>query len=177
MARRTRAPALALVPALCLSLAACADNDEERAAAALKAEMMANAGMTTGKALDDEQTSCVAHGAVDELGVATLQDYRLLTEDLRAEESIEDVTLEPTDADTLASVFTDCMDVEALMERQIIAGLDLPRPQRRRAVACVRDEVTAEQVTRIMSLEFQGQTDADNTAYTELRDALTACLR
>jgi hypothetical protein len=173
---------VALAPALMLAVTlvqGCSsdETDQERAVAALKAEMMANAGMTTGKVLDDAQTTCVAHGAVDELGVSTLQDYRLLTDDLRAGEAIEEVTLAPEDADTLATVFTECMDVEAMMERQIITGLDLPRERRKRAVACVRDGVTEEQVTRIMSLEFQGRPAAGNTAYTRLRDALTACLR
>ncbi len=177
MARRGRAlaHALALAMALATSLVACgSDPDEERAAAALKAEMVANAGMTTGRALDDEQTSCVAQGAVDALGVQQLQAYDLLTQDLRAGESLQDVTLEAQDADALAKVFAGCMNVEKLMERQIISGLDLPRQQRRKAAKCVRTKVTAEQVTRTMSLEFQGE---DNPVFAQLRDELGACLR
>ena len=173
MATHARVLSLALV--LAVVLGSCADSsDEERAVAALKAEMVANAGMTTGRAVDDEQTTCVAKGAVDELGVATLQDYDLLTEDLRADESIEGVRLTAEDADTMAAVFADCIDVEAMMERQIVAGLDLPRREKRRAAECVRDTVTAQDVTRTMSLQFQG---SDNPVFEQLRDDLRSCLR
>jgi hypothetical protein len=173
MATGIRALAFALT--LTVPVTACgADNDEELAAAALKAEMVANAGMTNGRAVDDEQTSCIAHGAVDALGVVKLQEYELLTDDLRAGESIDGVTLAPKDADTMARVFAGCMDVEEMMERQIISGLDLPRRQRREAARCVRDRVTTDQVVSTMALEFQG---AENPVFERLRADLQACLR
>ncbi len=107
-------------------------------------------------------------------GCNNYQAYDLLTQDLRAGESLQDVTLQARDADALAKVFAGCMNVERLMERQVVSGLDLPRHQRRKAAKCVRTKVTAEQVTRTMSLEFQG---ADNPVFAQLRDELEACLR
>lgn len=177
MATRTRAltRALPLAVTLALTASGCADSsDEERATAALKAEMVANAGMTSGRAVSDRQTTCVAEGTVDELGVEKLQEYDLLTEDLLADESIDGVDLSAEDADALAAVFAECVDVEKLLERQIIAGLDLPRRQQRRAARCVRKEVTPRLVTRTMSLEFQG---ADNPVFQRLRRDLKSCLR
>lgn len=175
MSTGTRALALALALALSLTLSACSDDsDEERAAAALKAEMLADAEMTTGHNVGDRQTSCVARGMVDDLGVETLQGYDLLTDELRAGESIQGVRLSKNDADALARVFARCMDVETLMERQIIAGLDLPRREQERAARCVRERVTAGQVRRTMSLEFQG---VDNPVFRRLRADLRSCLR
>lgn len=177
MATRTRAltRALPLAVTLALTASGCSDSsDEERAVAALKAEMVANAGMTSGRAVSDRQTTCVADGAVEELGVEKLQEYDLLTEDLRADESIEGVDLSAQDADALAAVFADCVDVEQVLERQIVSGLDLPRREQRRAARCVRDKVTPELVTRTMSLEFQG---ADNPVFQRLRGELKSCLR
>jgi hypothetical protein len=171
----TRARALALALALVVVLAACSDESEhERAVAALKADMVANAGMTTGRAVRDDQTTCVAEGAVDSLGVTKLQDYGLLTEDLRAAESIQGVQLSPEDADVMAEVFVTCLGAEVMMERQIIEGLDLTRRQERRAARCVRTTVTADHVARTMSLQFQG---AENPVFDELRDDLRSCLR
>ncbi len=177
MATRTRALTRALPLAVTLALAAsgCSDSsDEERAVAALKADMVANAGMTSGRAVSDGQTTCVARGAVKELGVEKLQEYDLLTDDLRADESIDGVDLSSEDADALAAVFAECVDGEMVLERQIVAGLDLPRRQERRAARCVRKEVTRELVTRTMSLEFQGR---DNPVFARLRDDLESCLR
>jgi hypothetical protein len=72
--------ALTLALALVLPVSSCSDDsDEERAAAALKAGMVANADMKTGRAVDAEQTSCVANGMVAEIGVERLQEYDLLT--------------------------------------------------------------------------------------------------
>jgi hypothetical protein len=171
----TRMRALALTLAVALPISSCSDDsDEERAAAALKADMVANAGMTTGRAVDDGQTSCVADGMVAEIGVDRLQDYDLLTEDLSADESIHGVRLSAEDADSLAEVFAGCMDVERLMERQIIRDLDLPARQQRRAARCVRDGITTEQVTRTISLEFQGEPNPD---FEQLRAELQSCLR
>lgn len=174
MARRMCALACAL--ALALSISSCSDSsDEERAAAALRADMVANAGMTTGRAVNAGQTICVAEAIVEQIGVEGLQEYNLLTEDLRADESIEGVQLSKKDARALAQVFTDCMDVERLMERQIIRELDLPARQQRRAARCVRQGVTADQVTRTMALEFQGADD--NPVFKRLRADLRSCLR
>lgn len=171
----TRTGALALALTLATGVSACSDSsDEERAVAALKAEMVANAAMTSGQAVDDEQTSCVAEGAVDALGVPTLQEYDLLTDDLHAERSLDGVELSTEDADALAAVFAECLDVEGMMERQIISGLDLPRAQRREAAGCVRETVTADQVESTLSLEFQGQ---DNPVFAQLRGRLESCLR
>lgn len=171
----THARALGAGLALTAVLSSCGDgSDQERAIAALKADMVANAGMTTGQAVDDTQTTCVAKGAVSSLGVAKLQDYGLLTDDLRAGESIQGVQLAPEDADTMAGVFAACIDVEAMMERQIVSGLDLPRREQREAARCVRQKVTVQHVTRTMSLEFQR---APNPVFDQLRDDLRSCVR
>lgn len=178
MHRRTRALGAVIGVALPLSaLTSCADDgaQRERAVAALKAQMVGNAAMTTGRQLDDEQTTCVAEGAVDTLGVDTLQSYELLTDDLRPGESIQAVELEPADADALAQSFADCMDVERLMERQIISGLDLPPRRERAASRCVRQEVESQDVVETLSLEFQGA--ADNPVFDELLEQLQGCLR
>jgi hypothetical protein len=84
------------------------------------------------------------------------------------------VRLDPEDADALAQVFAGCMDVEKLMERQIIQELDLPQRQQRRAARCVRKGITADQVTRTISLQFQG---SPNPEFEQLRAALQSCLR
>ena len=173
-----RARTASLVVALLLpALAACGesgDTDRERAVAALKAQMVGNAAMTTGRQLDDEQTTCVASGAVSALGVDTLQSYELLTDDLRPGEPIEGVTLLPKDADALAEVFADCLDVEQLMEREIISRLDMSAERKRRATRCVRRIVATDDVVRTLSLEFQS---ADNPVFQELLGELKSCLR
>jgi hypothetical protein len=172
----TRTCALAVALAVVLALAGCTDqkSDEERAVAALRADMVADAGMTTRRPVDDRQTGCVAKGMVDTLGLETLQHYGLLTDELRAGEPIEGVELKHEDADALAEVFAGCMDLESLMEREIVSGLDLSGRRKQRAAGCVRDTVTAEQVRRSMALELRG---ARNSVVEQLRGDLESCLR
>ena len=173
---RTRSSRAVLILALVAARATgCGDDsDRERATAALQAEILADAAMRSDQPVDTTQTRCVAEGMVDDLGLERLQRYQLLTEDLRADESLEGVELTPADADVLAEVFAGCMDVEALMERQIVAGLDLAPRRQRRAEGCVEEKVTTEEVVGTMSLEFQG---VENSAFDRLRTELARCLR
>ena len=59
--------ALGMVAAL--GLAGCGSDDDNRAAAALKSQILANNAMTGSSTISDEQASCIADGAVEKLGV------------------------------------------------------------------------------------------------------------
>ena len=100
--------------------------------------------------------------------------YELLTDDLRPGRPIEGVTLLPEDADALAEVFADCLDVEQLMEREIISRLDMKAARKRVATRCVRRIVATDDVVRTLSLEFQS---ANNPVFQELLGELKRCLR
>ena len=121
--------ALGLVAAL--GLAACGSDDDNRAVAALKSQILANNAMTGSSTISDEQADCIADGAVEQLGVDTLQDYAILDDDLEVYKKLDAVALEPKDADKLAGVFVTCAKVEEIFEVPLAFLMDGMNHQRR----------------------------------------------
>lgn len=173
-----------LVAALLLSgLAACGDDepesalteDEQTVADNLASQILRSGSMAGGgssrNAVTDEQAACIGEGAVTEVGLETLQDYGIVTDDLLVNRSIQGVEMGAADADALAGVFVECIDAEALFEERFLT--ELPpggeEPDRR---TCVEDAVDRDAVQEILSASFQG---ADTRAYARLQRAVSAC--
>jgi hypothetical protein len=171
--RHLRAVLLPAVLALSTALAGCGSDDEAQAVAALKSQIVANNAMQSETAVSDEQASCIAKGAVAEITVDRLQDYRILDGDLEVEKAIDDVSLSAKDADALAGVYLDCSDAEKIVEDRLVERLVPKKASARAEVeACVRDAVTTASVRDILAQSFE-KTDA--AAYASLAKKLGAC--
>jgi hypothetical protein len=164
---------LVVVTASLGSLAACGSDDDQQAEAALKSQILGNNAMTGSGEITSKEASCIAHGAVDELSVDRLQEYKILDSDLEVDKKLNEVPLSAKDADALAGVFIDCSDVEKIFEDRLVDQLADGRPKAAaRVEACVRDAVTADSVRGILAQSFQ-KTDA--TAYADLSKKLGTC--
>lgn len=153
------------------SLTACGGGDDDATAAKnLKAEILDNAtvgGSTT--EITDEQAGCIADGTVAEIGVEQLQEYEILKDDLEINKSIENVQLSAGDADSLAGVFVDCINVEKLFEDQFSGtSSGLTKKQRK----CITDAIDEDAIRTILAASFQGKQDS---ASTELQNTLVKC--
>lgn len=163
--------ALGLVAALALT--SCGSDDDRRAVAALKSQILANNAMTGSSTISDEQADCIADGAVKELGVGRLQDYAILDDDLEVDKKLDAVALKPKDADKLAGVFVDCAEVEQIFEDRLVDQLSRDAPDARaRVESCVRDVVTADVVRTILAQRFE---QADPSEYTSMTGKLSSC--
>lgn len=120
-------------------------------------------------ALTDEEASCVAEGAVGEIGLEKLQGYGIVTDDLLVNKGIQGVEMDPADADALAGVFVECIDTEQLFEDQLLSGVPEPTAEQR---DCVDSAVDSDTIREILSTSFQGRSSA---AYDDLRHEVAAC--
>ncbi|QZY30283.1 hypothetical protein [Nocardioides coralli] len=168
-----RIAAAAVTAVLVLGLSGCGSDEEGQAREALATSLLASNADGTFE-VSQEEADCVADGMVEEIGVDKLIDYGLLTEDLEArDESLENQELEQEDADSAATVFVDCVDVQALLTDSIAQGLggDVD-PE---LASCIEERLTDEVVRDFLATVFTGDQAAATQAVTqELSSCLTA---
>lgn len=155
------------------------NEDEQKAADNLAAQIVRSGSMSEQSAAEnavtETQATCIAEGAVAQVGLGSLQDYGVITEDLLVNKSIQGVEMGPEDADALAGVFVECVDAEALFEQRFLAGLraagsaDGPSEKVR---GCVEEAVGVGPVEKILSASFQGRS---TRAYGKLERRVLAC--
>jgi len=148
--------------------------DEQKAADNLAAQIIRSGTMsqqdTSEGSVTEQQATCVAEGAVTEIGLAELQEYGIVTEDLRVNKSIQGVEMNGADADALASVFVDCVDAEALFEERFLAMMPGGRSEELRT--CVQDAVDESAVQDVLAASFKGR---DTGAYAEMQKDVRSC--
>ncbi len=144
---------VALLAVTSLLLTGCG-NDDEKAKESIQAKMLEENEIAGTKVTEDDAT-CLSDGIVDEIGTDQLKEYGLLNDDLEVEDSVGDVKMEKEDADSMASVFVDCMDAEKIIEDQFSSMSSSLSDEQQK---CVEDVLDEEKVKEIMSLAFQGDT-------------------
>lgn len=142
---------------LLLPLAACGNGDEEKAKKAISA-MMRDEG-TAGQKLSQKEADCVGEQLVDNVGVEKLQEYDLLTEDLKGNKDTgDDIKMSKKDAGAAASALVDCVDlVKAVTES---AGTQFNAAQKK----CLEDTITKTLLRDMFTELFQGESDAATKA-------------
>jgi hypothetical protein len=148
--------------------------DEQTVADNLAAQMV-RSGQVSGEssaqdAVTPDQATCVAEGAVAKIGVPSLQDYGIVTEDLKVNKEIQGVAMSREDADALADVFVGCIEAEKLFEKTFLAAL--PGTPDQEVQDCVRKAVDTGSVTAVLSARFQGRTAG---VYDRLQERVSAC--
>ena len=182
--------ALAVVSAAVLLLAGCGGSDDagngdggagsslsdaEQTAADNLAAQIIRSGTVSGRGSDEDavteqQATCIAEGAVGDVGLGALQDYGIVTEDLLVNKDIQGVEMSAEDADALAGVFVDCIDAEALFEKQFLAASGAEKSTDVRE--CIEDAVDAGAVRGALAASFQGRS---TPASEKLLKNVTAC--
>ena len=143
-------------------------DDEQTAADNLAAQIIRSGSMrASGSGISDAQATCVAEGAVADVGLAELQGYGIVTEDLLVDKSIQGVQMKAADAEALAGVFVDCVDAEALFEDRFLTGLPAGADEE-----CVRAAVGVDGVRDVLAASFQG---SGTSAYQQMQRDVTAC--
>lgn len=158
---------VAIALALPLLLTACGSDDDAQAAQAISASLMEEDQNSF--TVDQQQADCVGEGLVDTIGVAQLQDYGMLTDDIQVDDSVDKVTMSPQDADGAAEVFVGCVDVAGSFAKEITADQELTVEQQE----CVNGVMDEQAVTKLLSQMFQGK---DDEAMQDLLGPLMACM-
>jgi len=171
MGKKSVASSLAFGVLLALPSCGYDGRDASTATKNLRAEIVANSAVAGTTSVTDDQAGCIAHGMVEQVGIPQLQEYDILTEDLKVNKGIENVRMSSSDAGSLADVFLGCVDVEELFQKQFAAGTTasaLSVPQQ----TCVGDTVTEDVIRDILTDAFQGK---QNDASARLQDQIVQC--
>ncbi|HET6561819.1 MAG TPA: hypothetical protein VFG72_08085 [Marmoricola sp.] len=163
---------LAVLCAAMFALTACGGGDDDKAKENIKASLLEEDTDLAGTKVTDEQAGCVSDGMVDEVGVDKLQEYKLLDDDLKIRKDAEGVEMAKDDAEALAKVFVDCVDMEKVFEEQFTSGAaaeQLTDEQQK----CLTDAVDADVIEDALAATFQGE-EADPTA--GIQSDLMACM-
>ncbi len=158
---------IALLAAMLLALTACGsdgggigggDSSDEKKA---KANIAKNFLDEESTPFDEESAECFADNIVDEVGLDKLKEYKLLNEDLEAEEDVEDLKMSESDAGKSADAFTDCVDVDKFFE-QVFASGDQEIPAE--VADCLKDAITEDKFNEVMKATFMGDDEAGQKA-------------
>ena len=178
---KTRAAAAATV--LLLSLSGCGGGgDEEPSAASKQSKDDATASKSIADSILASQKSgsgqvftvstkdanCIGDGLVDKLGTEKLQKYKLLDENLKATGSLASAKMFPPDAESAASAFFDCTDVEAKAKSAVSKNPQLTAPIKK----CVTGLLTEKTLRPFLEKTFQGR---GQQAQRDLAGPLSKC--
>ena len=162
----------AVLCAAVLTLTACGNGDDDKAKENIKAAVLEEEGtqLTGGTKPTEEQADCISDGMVDEVGVDKLQEYDLLNEDLEINDEANPTDMEEGDADALAGVFVDCIDVEEMFAAQFGEGeQELPAE----AQDCIKEAIDEDAMKDGLSASFQGEEDE---GFTAMQEEMMACV-
>ena len=158
--------------AVVLTLSACGNGDDDKAKENIKTAVLEEEGtsLTGGTEPTEEQADCIADGMVDDVGVDTLQRYELLNDNLEINDDANPTDMEADDAEALAGVFVDCIDVEEMFADQFSSSeQEITEEQQ----SCITDAIDEDAMKAGLAASFQGETD---DAFTEMQQKMMACV-
>lgn len=151
---------------LALSLTACGASDDDKAADALAAGMMDEAGEEL--ALDQEQADCVGQGMVEKVGTDQLVEYGILNKDLEyGELEVGGIKMSEADAAATADVFVDCVGTDFVGNLLQTEASALPDAARE----CIEEKLTDDVMRELLTASFEG----DQVAAAKAMSPLMAC--
>jgi hypothetical protein len=108
---------------------------------------------------------------VQDVGVARLRHYGIVTADLKVDKTVQGVQMNHRDAVALAKVFVRCIDAEGMFEDQFLKApsADKLTDRQRR---CIRAAIDQKAVVAALTLSFEGR---DKQVYAGLRQRLGRC--
>jgi hypothetical protein len=155
---------LGAVAVLALALTACGGGDDAAASKAI-ADSIMNSNDETFE-VTQEQADCVGDGFVEEIGADELVEYGIITEDLKADSTIDGVEMSKADAQSAADVMQDCADIKEIFST---AMGELPAE----AQTCIDEKLTDEVLNEFLVAVFSNDQESGQQG---LMTALTECM-
>lgn len=155
------------VVVLGMALTACSGgNDDAKAADAISAGMMKDAG--TELSLDQDQADCVGDGMVEKVGTEKLVEYGILTEDMEyGKLEPGGVKMSDEDAEGSADVIMDCVGSGFVTDALETQAEMLPEAARE----CIEENLTDDVMRDMLKATFTG----DDSAAAEVMGPLMKC--
>lgn len=162
----------AVLCAAMLALTACGNGDDDKARENIKKAVLEEdaGGLTGGTKPTEKQADCISDGMVDDVGVETLQEYKLLNKDLEIDGDAEPTDMKKDDADALAGVFVDCIDMKQLFADEFSSGSqDVPDE----TMDCIEKAIDDDAMKSGLSATFQGKEDE---AFASMQEEMMKCV-
>ena len=160
--------AVVVTAVLALSATGCGGRDDAgddaggdaRASASISRSLMKQQQPVSGTSqfftLRRTDADCIGKGLVSRIGTQRLQRYGLLTKDLRAKDSVENVTMSSKDASSATDTLFGCADVAAMMRTAINRTGNIPAAMK----SCVGKALTEERLRPMFQQVFEGNSSA-----------------
>lgn len=159
-----RTPTIAVLVALAATLSACGGGgDDAKAADAISDSIVSdqNAGSDVMQ-VNREDADCIGDGLVDKIGTEQLQEYGLLTEDLKVDKQVTNVKFSTEDAKAATDTLFDCTDVMGMISKSMpTQGMDEATRK------CIEDVLTEDAVRGMFVNMFSGKQDEASQALVE----------
>ena len=158
-----RTPTIAVLAALAATLSACGGGDDAQAAKAISDSIVSDqdAGsdvMQVGR----EDADCIGDGLVDKIGTEQLQEYGLLTKDLKVDKQVTNVKFSTEDAKAATDTLFACTDVMGMISKSMpTQGMDEATRE------CFEDVLTEDAVRGMFVNMFSGKQDEASQALVE----------
>ena len=163
---------VAVLCAALFALTACGGGDDTEAKKNIKTSLLEDGADLAGTKVTDKQAGCVSDGMVDEVGVEKLQEYKLLNDELKISKDAQPTDMEKADAEALAGVFVDCVDLEKMFEERFASGA-MAEQLTDEQQECLRNAVDTDVIESALADTFQGK-EADPAA--GVQADLMACI-
>jgi hypothetical protein len=168
----TKTLSVAVLTVLAVSLSGCGSNDDAKASKAISDQVMASQKSASGTSqllkLKQKDADCIGDGMVDKIGTDQLQEYKILTKDLKPNKDVTGVTMSKGDAKSATDVLFDCTDVPAMMQKAMNSGGQIPDNMK----ACVNKQINEDNLRPMFEKVFNGKQDE---ATQGLIKKMTAC--
>ena len=141
-----RTAAILACSALLFPLSACGNGDDEKASEALSDSLMKGNQFKVEK----KEADCIGDKMVSKIGVDKLQDYKLLTKDLKVAK-LDQVKMSKKDSNSAADSITDCTDAETMVEKLLTGSVSDAKAKK-----CISDVVDDKIVHTLLAASFSG---------------------
>lgn len=160
---KLRTAAVALT-ALALPLTACSNADDEKAAEAVSASLQDD---EDGIGLAKKDADCVGEDMVDELGRDKLVEYKIITEDFKADDA-EAGDMSQEDAEATADIIGECADVKQVVV-DALSEQEIPEE----TMSCIEDKLSDDVLKDFLVAGFTGD---DEESGKVLEEAAGECV-
>jgi hypothetical protein len=161
-----------VLTALALSLSACGNNSDDKAAKNISDSIMkaqkSSSSSSQFFAVDRKDADCIGKGLVDKIGTDQLEKYGLLTKDDKVKGNVTGLKMSASDAKAATGVLFGCTDVQSMIKKAISGSGTVPKTMR----ACVDKTLTEDNLRTMFTQVFQGDSSAAQKA---LVQPMTKC--
>ena len=144
------------VAVLALTLTSCGSNDDAEASKALSDSIMKSQKSGDSAAqlltLKQKEADCIGDGLVDKIGTDQLQEYKMLTKDLKPSKDVTEVKMSKGDATSATDVLFKCTDVPAMMQKAMKQSGQVPAEMQ----DCVNKALSEETLRGMFTHVFTG---------------------